>query len=225
MATKDTVRSALKAVEGKTRTELYKRRWGFAPAPYGTDWSGYERLLTQAERYGVVRVPGDVVEIGALFGGGTYKLCKYFQRHAPDKRVFTIDPFLPTTDRTVNAAGNAMSELYLEILGDRDQRAVFDETTAPCVNLTVLAADSAAVELPTERVAFAYVDGNHSAEYVHSDFELIWSRLSPGGMIVFDDYAKDLPELTAALHDRIGAHAHEIARVWPVANTLFIARL
>jgi hypothetical protein len=89
----------------------------------------------------------------------------------------------------------------------------------------VLAEDSAGVALPTERVALGYVDGNHDAAYVRSDFELLWSRLSSGGVIAFDDYGKDLPALTAALHARIGAHAAEIGRVWPVGYTLFISRL
>jgi hypothetical protein len=225
MATTDQVRDTLKSVKHRVDNERYKRRWGFPPAPPGTDWSGYEKLLGEAEKLNVARVPGDVVEIGALFGGGTYKLCQFFGKHAPDKRVITIDPFLPDTDETVNAAGEAMNSLYKEKLAGRDQRAVFDETTAGCGNLTVLAEDSATVQLPSERLAFGYIDGNHDAEYVRSDFELVWNRLSPGGMIAFDDYGKDLPELTAALHDRIGAHADEIARVWPVGYTLFITRL
>ena len=224
MATTDTARKALSAARDKARIELYKRRWGFPPPAAGTDWSGYERLLKEAERLGIARVPGDIIEIGALFGGGTYKLCRFFERNAPEKRVITIDPFLPTTDQTVNAAGEVMSTLYLEMLGDRDQRAVFDETTAGCRNLTVLAEDSASVSLPTEKIAFAYIDGNHDAEYVRRDFELVWSQLSAGGVIVFDDYGKDLPKLTAALHDRVGAHADELARVWPVDNTFFMLR-
>jgi hypothetical protein len=225
MATSRAARRALKAVRDRARAARYARRWGFPPPPPGRDWSGYETLLEQALRLGLAGVPGDVVEIGALFGGGTYKLCRFFARHAPDKRVITIDPFVPGLDRTVNAAGEAMSSLYLQQLQGRDQRTVFDETTADCPNLTVLAEDSATVSLPSERVALGYVDGNHAAEYVRSDFELIWSRLSPGGVVAFDDYGKDLPELTAALHERIGAHAAEIGRVWPVGYTLFVSRL
>src|SRR4051812_16377525 len=124
MATTQAVRKTLSAARSRARTERYKRRWGFAPAPPGTDWSGYEKLLEQAARLNLAQVPGDVVEIGALFGGGTYKLCHFFERHAPHKRVVTIDPFLPTADETRNEAGDAMSALYLEQLAGRDQRTV-----------------------------------------------------------------------------------------------------
>jgi hypothetical protein len=203
---------------------LFRARWGFEPPPPGSDLSGYERFLAVAEQHGLQHVPGDIVEIGVFLGGGTYKLCRWFEAQAPDKRVIAIDVFDPDFDVTASTDGDTMAALYEGWLAGRDQRAVFDEVTGACTNLTVLAADSAAVELPAEAVAFAYVDGHHSAEYVRSDFELVWRRLSPGGVVGFDDYGGNLPEVTRTLHRLIGEHADEIARGWVDGPTLFLQR-
>jgi hypothetical protein len=107
-----------------------------------------------------------------------------------------------------------MEELYAGVLDGRNQRAVFDEVTAGCRNLRVVVGDSTSVELPTERLAFAFVDGSHVPDDVRSDFELVWTRLTSGGIAAFHDYGGDLPGVTHTLHRCIGEHATEIARVW-----------
>lgn len=200
---------------------LYRARWGFAPPPRWSDWSRYEDIITEIKRNGVADVPGDVVEIGVLLGGGTYKLCHYFGRVAPSKRVIAVDIFDPDFDVTVSGDGRTMAQLYAEALHGRAQREVFDEVTRDCTNLVVVAGDSAKVELPTQALAFAYVDGNHTAEYVRSDFELVWSRLSPGGVVAFDDYGLDLLDVTNTLHELVGEHATDVARVWTGGKKTF----
>ena len=208
----------------------FRARWRLPSPPAWSDWSGYERLLVEIHRHRIADVPGDVVEIGVMLGGGTFKLCKYFEREAAEKRVIAIDVFDPSVDTTSDEGGTRMADLYAsvladDVLGGRTQREIFDDVTRDCRNLVVLAADSARVELPCERVAFGYVDGNHSPEYVRSDFELIWDRLSPGGIVAFDDYYDAFPGVTSALHQLIGEHASDIQRVWTNGEkTLLVQR-
>lgn len=202
----------------------FRLRWGFDPPPRWSDWSGYERLLIVAEAKGLASVPGDVVEIGVFLGGGTRKLCEWFSRHAPEKKIVAVDIFDPSFDLTKCSEGTTMAGLYDSALAGRDQRSVFDEQTAGCSNLEVVTGDSAAIDLPCERIAFAYVDGNHSAPYVRSDFELVWAKLSPGGVVGFDDYGRNIPEVTQTLHELIGERAKEVARVWADGPTLLIER-
>ena len=186
---------------------------------------GYEILLEEIERWRLERVEGDLLEIGALLGGGTMKLCGWCSRNARDKRVITIDVFDPEFDPTTTTQGWAMSELYAQSIGDRSQRSLFDEVTAGCDNLIVVEGDSTKVDFPTDRLAFAFVDGSHVAEDVHSDFERVWERLSGGGIAAFHDYGADLPGVTHTLHERIGEHAREVARVWTQpGNLLFVQR-
>jgi methyltransferase family protein len=203
----------------------FRRRWGFDPPPGWSDTLGYEVLLDEIERGGIARVEGDVLEIGALLGGGTAKLCGWFARNAAGKLVVTVDVFDPEFDATATAEGWSMGELYAARLGDRDQRSVFDEVTRGCENLRVVVGDSTAVEVPVKRLAFAFVDGSHVPADVRSDFELVWTRLSPGGIAAFHDYGGDLPGVTQTLHECIGAHADEIARVWTRSPlVLFVQR-
>lgn len=202
----------------------FRHRWGFDPPPPWSDWTGYEVLLEEIERHGLDEVEGDVLEIGPLLGGGTAKLCGWFAVKTGNKRVVSVDIFDPTTDLTTTSEGWPMSDLYSELLAGRDQRTVFDEVTRHCVNLDVVVGDSSTVQLPVERLAFAFVDGNHAASHVQKDFERTWERLSPGGIVAFHDYGEDLPSVTRTLHEAIGRHATEISRVWTRSPALLFVQ-
>jgi SAM-dependent methyltransferase len=206
------------------RRARFRRRWGFDPPPPWADWVGYDVLLEELERHGIDRVDGDVLEIGALLGGGTAKLCGWFARRAPAKRVIAVDVFDPAFDPTATVEGWRMSDLYAAGLGGRSQREVFEEVTGGSRNLVVVAGDSTTVELPAERLAFAFVDGSHVPEHVRSDFERTWERLSPGGIVAFHDYGGDLPGVTRMLDECVERHRSEIARTWTRDPTLLLVQ-
>jgi hypothetical protein len=212
----------LMSLRSRVAASRFRRRWGFSPPPPWSDWVGYETLLEEAERNGIAGVDGDVLEIGAFLGGGTAKLCDWLARNAPDKRLVTVDVFDPNFDPTVTREGWGMGELYAGALKGRDQRAVFDEVTRGRSNLRLIVGDSTSVQIPPGPVAFAFIDGSHAPADVHSDFELVWGRLSPGGIAAFHDYGGDLPGVTHTLHACIGEHAAEIARVWARQPTLLL---
>lgn len=65
----------------------FQRRHGLRPPPWWSDLTGYDAFLDILRERKVLEVPGDVLEIGVLFGGGTYKLAKMLAREAPQKRV------------------------------------------------------------------------------------------------------------------------------------------
>ena len=213
-----------RGIRHPVRDARYRRRWGFTPPPLWAELVGYEMLLEEMERHGIAHVEGDVLEIGVLLGGGTAKLCGWLERHANGKRVIAVDVFDPSFDATETIQGLPMEDLYAAALQGRDQRSVFDEFTAGCSNLLVVEGDSTEVEIPSDTLAFAFVDGSHAAEDVHADFETVWQRLSPGGIAAFHDYGADLPGVTHTLHDRLGEHASEIARIWTLREILFVQR-
>ena len=126
------------------------------------------------------------------------------------KRVWVIDIFDPGFDLTENSAGTPMASVYHAYLGRGSQERVFRLVTKPVAEtLRVLKQDSRTVILPPEvRFAFGFIDGNHDPEYVKSDFQLVWDRLAPGGLLGLHDYGGDLPEVTRAvdqLIDRFGS--------------------
>lgn len=106
-----------------------------------------------------------------------------------------------------------MAEIYKAKLEGKSQRQVFDYVTAGIPNIFVIAADSKAVELPAETACFGFIDGNHSDEYVVSDFHLAWKKLSPGGVIAFHDYDYDLPNVTTMIDLLCTQHSSAIAQI------------
>jgi SAM-dependent methyltransferase len=220
-----TVARLREPVSRRMRAAAFRRRWGFPPPPDWSDWVGYEVLLEEIERHRLDLIEGDVLEIGCLLGGGTAKLCGWFAREADSKRVVTVDVFDPEFDPTATIEGWTMRELYAKAIQKKSQRAIFDGVTRGCDNLVVVVGDSTKVPIPTDRLAFAFVDGSHVPEDVRIDFETVWSRLAPGAVAAFHDYGGDLPGVTGALHACIATHAEEIARLWTrTPALLFVQR-
>lgn len=187
---------------------------GIAVAPEGTDFVGYETLIDFIKARRVLERPGDAVEIGAFLGGGTLKLSRYLEKRFPGKQLFVIDIFEPGFDGTRTEEGRPMTEIYSLALGRHDNRTqweIFSEVTGGCRNITVLKGDSKAAVLPCRSVCFAFIDGNHDAAYVESDFRLVWEKLSPGGAVAFHDYEYNLPEVTKKVNELAARHASELS--------------
>jgi glycosyltransferase involved in cell wall biosynthesis len=202
----------------------YLQRWGFLPPPQWATLTPFEHILDVIEERGLAE-RGDFVEIGTFLGGGTYQLAQLLARSAPQRKVFAIDIFEAGHDLTPTHSGVTMDDLYGAVLRDGDQRELYDAVVAACPNVETIVGDSAEVDIPTDAIAFAHVDGNHDPEYVRSDFEKVWAKIVPGGVVAFDDYGHDLPQVTEAV-DRLRAdHADEIAEFWTAGpKTAFVQR-
>jgi hypothetical protein len=203
----------------------YLDRYGFLPPPRWSVLADYRPILDVIEQRGLTGLDGDFVEIGVLLGGGTYQLAKLLERRAPGRRMIAIDIFDPSFDLTESTDSRDMAGIYAAVLGRHEQRALYDAVVAGCPNVITVVGDSAKVDVPTDRVAFAHIDGNHDAAYVRSDFELLWRRTVPGGVVAFDDYGHDLPEVTATIDALRDERAAEIGDFWTAGlKTAFIQR-
>lgn len=191
----------------------FRQKYGFDPPPPGTDLTGYELLIDFIHSNRIYELEGDLLEIGTFLGGGAYKLSNYISRVAPNKKLWIIDIFDPLFDRTENTAGRKMAEIYLSLLNGRSQYEVFKEVTKSCQNIVVIVGDSKQVELPVKQLCFAFIDGNHDPSYVENDFYLAWNRLVPGGVVAFDDYGYDLPQVTNTIDYLIERHIEDIAKI------------
>jgi len=200
-------------------------KYGFLPSPEGTDLTGYEILLDTILNTKVYELDGDVVEIGAFLGGGTYKLSKLMDKIAPEKKIFVIDIFESNFDQTRCTVGKSMSEIYSSILKGRNQYETYKNVIKDCRNVLTIVGDSHKAKLPCEKICFAYIDGNHSPEYVRNDFYLVWNKLVSRGIVSFDDYGFDLPQVTETIHKLIGEQSDKILRVWTAGlKTIFIQK-
>ncbi|MEM2001681.1 MAG: class I SAM-dependent methyltransferase [Candidatus Methanomethylicaceae archaeon] len=202
----------------------FRVKYGFFPPPKGTDLVGYEVLLEEIVKYGCMEVEGDFVEIGCFLGGGTYKLSKFLSKRKSQKIIYVIDIFDITADNTQNTSGQVMSEIYASVLKGRDQWQVFCQVTRGLKNIVVLKGDSKGMSIPTKKVAFAFIDGNHEPSYVINDFYLVWPKLSIGGIVAFDDYGYDLPQVTETIDQLLMKHLDEIEDYWVKEKVIFIRK-
>lgn len=205
---------------------LFFLRFGFWPPPTWSDLSKYEILLEEIGKEGVLGLEGDFVEIGCFLGGGTYKLCRFLEKESSEKKLYSIDIFSPDFDSTICDRGVSMKNLYKKILKGKNQLKIFKKVTANCHNLELIIGDSAKIKLPTRKTSFAYIDGNHSPEYVENDFCLVWDKLVSGGVVAFDDYGYDLPEVTKKINEIIAKNYQKIDKIWTKGRkTIFIKKL
>ncbi len=204
---------------------LFKKKYGFSSPPEFTDMSGYEILLDTIIQQKIYQLNGDFVEIGVFLGGGTYKLSKLLEKLGVNKKIYAIDIFNPEFDKTVCTQGKTMSELYKKILKEKNQYEIYKEITKDCKNVVTLIGDSKKITILCEKIAFAYIDGNHSPEYVRNDFYLVWDKVVSHGVVAFDDYGYDLPQVTKTINQLIGEQSSNILKIWTVGlKTIFIQK-
>ena len=152
-------------------------------------------------------LPSDhpVVEIGSFCGLTTNILTYLLHKHARSNQLIGADPWTFEHDEGQDSIGAGITlEEYAGFVRESFRRNVkfFSRRTTPHIVQTTsdefLAAWSRA-EAATDTegaevalggpISFAFIDGNHTYEFVRRDFEGIDRHLEVGGFILFDDSA------------------------------------
>jgi len=180
------------------------------------EFVGYENLISFIEERELYKLEGDIVEIGAYMGGGTVKLAEFARRYG--KKVYAIDTFDSSLDKTIGKGGVKACDVYQAFLYGRPMLELYQETIHCFDNIITIQKDSKKVKFPKgQKFIFGFVDGCHQQAYVESDFHLIWSHLVSGGVIGFHDYKfDDWPEVTPAVDKLIEAHKSGISEVYEI---------
>lgn len=125
--------------------------------------------MTEAERLALQRcviessgVSGDALEIGSLNGLSALLILSVLQS---DKKLYCVE-IGDTSNLNSNVAGSPFAGQLRVINSD--------------------VKDLKPEEIPT--LSFAFVDHDHSYENTVAAFNLIWPKLSAGGIIAFHDY-------------------------------------
>ena len=208
------------------RNFLFVKKYKFLPPPAFTDMSGYELLLDTIIDKKIYHLEGDFVEIGVFIGGGTYKLSKLLERLKIEKKIYVIDTFSLSLDDHTCKQKKETLKLHKRIMENKDQYKVYKKVTKNCKNIITLVGDSKKIILPCEKISFAYIDGNHSHEYVKNDFYLVWDKLVSNGIIAFHDYNFDQPGAIEAIHELIGEQSDKILKIWinDLKSTVFMQK-
>lgn len=140
---------------------------------------------------------GDVLEIGSAWGRSTVLLA-----HACSKTIWSIDPHvggLIYQDRQEKQ--NSYQDLLnnLRRFNLQDQVRCLKATTQQVIDQQLMPQD--------QRLSMAFIDGLHTPEAVRVDWHFTQPRMTPGAIIVFDDYFEyTLPEYAAAIDELVAQH-------------------
>jgi hypothetical protein len=189
------------------------------------DFVGYEILIDFMEERGLYELGGDIVEIGAYMGRGTAKLAKFAQRYG--KKVYAIDVFDPSLDKTSSRSGIKAGDVYRAFLKGRSMFEAYQESTRGLDNIVTIREDSRKVVFhEDQRFIFGFIDGCHQQSHVEHDFNLIWPHIVSGGALGLHDYEfDDWPEVTKAVNKLTHEHKREIAEAYEIEGKYSILSL
>ncbi len=189
------------------------------------DFVGYEVLIEFIKQHALHELEGDIIEIGAYMGRGTAKLAKLAQRY--NRKVYAIDVFDPSLDRTTSRSGIKAGDVYEAFLKGRSMLEAYQESTRAFGNIITVREDSKKVSFPEgQNFIFGFIDGCHQEAYVENDFYVIWPHLVSGGVVGLHDYKfDDWPEVTEAADRLIHKHKSEIREVYEIEGKYNILSL
>ena len=169
----------------------------------GVVWREFERTLHH-------NIPGDVVEFGCYAGTSSLFIRRLLNNHnQSDTRAFHVyDSFegLPEKSNQDNNAAGIDFEAGKLYVSKADFIKVF---RAAGLQLPVIHkgwfGSIPQTEVP-ERIAAAFLDGDFYQSIMDS-LQLVWPRMSPGGIVLIDDYKREtLPGVERAINDYFGGN-------------------
>jgi O-methyltransferase len=151
-------------------------------------------------------VEGDVVEFGCYVGTTSVHLAHFLAPTA--KQLFLYDSFAglpPKTSQDVSPAGEQFKEG--ELLATKKQ--LITNLKKANVPMPIIRkgwfSDLQPADVP-ERISFAFLDGDYY-DSVRDPLRLIWAKLTPGAVVVVDDYANEaLPGAAKAVDEWLRTH-------------------
>lgn len=133
-------------------------------------------------------VPGDVVELGCHVGETSKILQRVIEKRAPSfRQLYVYDSFqgLPAPD---SEKGDGFVEGTLKC----DRQDVIENFVNNNLRIpTIVEGWFKDAEVLPEQICFAFFDGDLYSS-IKDSFELIWDRVSPGGIIAVHDYHSEM---------------------------------
>jgi hypothetical protein len=157
----------------------------FELAPSGvSNWHWNLTVMLNAARQ-ARDLPGDYVELGVYKGHTTKFLADYLGFASWDRRWWLYDTFEGVPQDQVDAGRKLDAASYGAAFSFEEVRDRF----APYGNITVTKGRVPEVfaEACPDMIAFIHIDLNNAAAEIGA-LDALYPRLSPGGVIVFDDF-------------------------------------
>jgi hypothetical protein len=154
-------------------------------APLGhQNWHWVLLMLLRAAQQ-AKNIPGDFVELGVYKGQTPKFIADYLEFSGWDKHWWLYDTFEGVPDDQNDAGRKLTAEVYGAPFSFEEVRDRF----APYGNFTVTKGRVPEVleEVCPEKIAFLHIDLNSSVAEVGA-LNALYDRISPGGLIILDDY-------------------------------------
>lgn len=164
-----------------------------------------------------LHLPGDVIECGVYRGGSLMKIARTLKDKAPDKRLLGLDSFggFPEQDVLSLDVGKKRSlggiRKKFRFVGDTQQRLRRNFEMYGVNAELVPGFFSETLSKVTDRTfCFIHLDVDIYSSYIEC-FEALWDRLTPGGVMVFDECdAQAWPGATRAIREFFGPRPVEV---------------
>jgi O-methyltransferase len=177
---------------GRNQSFLYDPRFRHAFDRNATDaneqtWLWRLHTLTWAATQ-AARLPGDFVECGTFRGFMSAVVCEYVNFGNLDKTFYLYDSFSGLPDRWSTATERVTTNpVYAEAEGYN--LAAVQQRFAGYRNVKVIQGIVPEILLSDapERIAYLHIDLNAAAAEIGA-LDMLFDRIVPGGMIVFDDF-------------------------------------
>jgi hypothetical protein len=174
-------------------------------------------------------VPGDFMECGVYRGDMTWMMTEMVDLRGAGKKFYIYDTFTGFVPQYSSAADFPGAPQYLEHI-DKDYRAADIESyvrnrfrNKDYVVVTKGVVPDVLREIAPERIAFLHLDLN-SPRAETGALEVLLDRVSPGGIIIFDDYGWKHFQNHKEATDRYMAERGQIIMELPTGQGLMIKR-
>lgn len=181
-------------------------------------WNELEKVLQAG-------VPGNIVEFGCYIGTTSLFIRRLLNEAGEHTRAFHVyDSFEGLPDKTAadtSPAGTQFKKGELRVSKKALLQAFRAAHLAPPVVHKGWFSELTPADVPAN-IAFAYLDGDFY-ESIMQPLALVWPRLSPGGVVLIDDYGREaLPGPAKAVRDFFAGKppprivkTHDIAIITP----------
>jgi O-methyltransferase len=148
-------------------------------------------------------ITGDVVELGCYIGTTSLFIRRLLNQYASSQQFYAYDSFEGLPDKVTqdnSGAGEQFKGGELRVSKKQFLQEFQKAHLKPPITVKGWFKDLTPGQLP-EHISYAFLDGDFY-ESILDSLRLVWPRLSKGGIITIDDYARDaLPGPERAVRD------------------------
>lgn len=160
-------------------------------------------ILSELEKTLQKRVTGEVTEFGCYIGTTSLFIRRLLDSHADPREFHVYDSFAGLPEKTAEDSSVAGAQFKAGELSVSKKQLLHEFQKAnlkPPIVHKGWFSDLTSADIP-EKIAFAFLDGDFY-QSIKDSLRLVLPRLSRGGTIVVDDYAREaLPGAAKAVHE------------------------